>query len=262
MMRVKTVYHLHVKGIEAEGKRSGLKRRLYKYAFKNSSIISLSDTLSRDVASVYTGKPFTVNNGIAPTATTFNTDRRGEKVEFLYLSNLMRTKGIFVFLDALRILKEKRKDFVARIIGKPADVSKEDVESYIFEKGVWDHVIIENAKYGDEKHEALSKASVFVHPTLNDAFPLVIIEAMQFELPVISTGEGAIPEMIQDGHNGFLVPKNDAGALAAKMDQLASSEGLRRQMGRNGKEKFLTHYTSQIMEERLKNVLKEIIQKN
>jgi glycosyltransferase involved in cell wall biosynthesis len=259
VMNVKVIYHLHVKGISEESNRSPFKRRLYKYAFKNSFIISLSDSLGKDVSPVYDGKPFTVNNGIVPVTKEFRSERKNNTVEFLYLSNLMRAKGIFVFLDALVILKEKRLDFSARIIGKPADVSKEEVEQYILTKDLGELVIVENAKYGDEKYDALNKASVFVHPSLNDAFPLVIIEAMQFELPVISTLEGAIPEMVEEGRNGFLVPKNDANALAEKMEALVMNHGLRETMGRNGKEKFITRYTSLIMEERLKSVFMEVL---
>ncbi|MBK7816792.1 MAG: glycosyltransferase [Sphingobacteriaceae bacterium] len=258
-MKVKVIYHLHVKGIDEESKKSRLKRSLYKYAFKNSSIISLSDSLGQDVGSVFDGKCFTVNNGIMPVQKKYELDKRNEKVEFLYLSNLMRAKGIFVFLDALAILKEKRKDFIARVIGKPADVSKEEVVQYISTKQLKDHVIVENAKYGDAKYEALSKAGVFIHPTLNDAFPLVIIETMQFELPVISTIEGAIPEMVEEGVNGCLVPKNDASALAVKMELLASNENLRKQMGENGRRKFTARYTSFIMEEKLKTVFQDVI---
>jgi len=73
---------------------------------------------------------------------------------------------------------------------------------------------------------------VFVFPTLGDPYGLVVDEAMAAGLPVISTtAAGEIGERVVDGVNGYLVPPNDPGALAAAMRRLAGDPALRHQMG-------------------------------
>ena len=121
-------------------------------------------------------------------------------------------------------------------------------------------VIVEDAKYGDEKHVAFMVADIFVHPTLNDAFPLVILEAMQFQLPVVSTFEGAIPEIVDHERTGFLVAKGDDDELHKQIEYLMMNQQIREEMGRAGRNKFLSTYTAEIMEMNLRNVLEHICQ--
>ena len=71
-------------------------------------------------------------------------------------------------------------------------------------------------KFGAQKSAILQHADIFVFPTYypNECFPLVLLEAMQQHLPIISTHEGGIPEMVMQGRNGMLVEASDKTALA------------------------------------------------
>ena len=256
----KIVYHLHVKGVKEESTRSRIKRQLYRWVFKNSYVITLSRTIAHDLIDVYDGNPFIVNNGLSTEIDSEVQPVRAPSTEIvlLYLSNLMRAKGIFVFLEALASLKRNNYRFAARIIGMASDVSIEQVRAYVEKNGLTGFVSVEGPRYGQEKYEALKNADVFVHPTLNDAFPLVILEAMQFGLPVISTIEGAIPEIVDDGVTGILVPKNDSHLLGEKIGFLLSDNDLRREMGQAGRDKFLSRYTSEKMEQNVRDALLKI----
>lgn len=85
------------------------------------------------------------------------------------------------------------------------------------------------------------------------------LEAMQFELPVISTDEGAIPEIIIDGYNGFIVPKNDPVTLADKIITLVNDDALRKEMGFKGKQRFEEFYTLSKFEQNFTNIIQQII---
>jgi len=74
-------------------------------------------------------------------------------------------------------------------------------------------------------------ADVFVLPARGDCFPQAIAEAMASGLPVIATRVGAIPEMVRDGENGFLVRPGSREDLVKAIRALAEDEGLRRRMG-------------------------------
>jgi glycosyltransferase involved in cell wall biosynthesis len=79
--------------------------------------------------------------------------------------------------------------------------------------------------------DAFHQADVLVLPSRHDPFPTVIREAMFFGLPCIATNIWAMPEMIEDGMTGFLIPVDDAEALASRMIMLFENETLRIQMG-------------------------------
>jgi glycosyltransferase involved in cell wall biosynthesis len=74
-------------------------------------------------------------------------------------------------------------------------------------------------------------ADVYVHAARVDTFPNSVLEALACGIPVVGTAVGGIPEQIQDGQTGFLVPSGDAEAMTARLIQLLSDERLSRQMG-------------------------------
>jgi glycosyltransferase involved in cell wall biosynthesis len=76
-----------------------------------------------------------------------------------------------------------------------------------------------------------ARADIFTFPTLADALPLAIMEALASGLPVITTAVGALCEQVEDGVNGFLIPPGDADALAAATRRLVSNPQLRSDMG-------------------------------
>jgi len=78
-------------------------------------------------------------------------------------------------------------------------------------------------------------ADLFVLPTLGDCFSVACIEALACGLPVITCPVGGIPELLQDGENGLLVPPGDTRALGAAIAALAGDESRRRGMGAKGR---------------------------
>ena len=259
LSRVKLVYHLHMKGVNEDSDKKILKRGLYKYVFKKAYVITLSKILSQDISRVYNGKPFVVNNGL-PAVIKESSFKVSQKLnlDVLFLSNFMKAKGIFVFLNSIKILRDRGCRYQAHIVGAPGDVSIEEIQILIIRNDLGDRVFLHGPKYGSEKLDLLAKMDIFVHPTLNDAFPLVILEAMQFRLPIVSTYEGAIPEIVDNFITGFLVPKNDEIALADKIELLLNDKILRMEMGLASKKKFLAKYTSQQMEKNIADTLLEI----
>ncbi len=93
----------------------------------------------------------------------------------------------------------------------------------------------------------------------NECFPLVILEAMQHSLPVISTFEGGIPDMVKDGINGFLIPQRNVIALAERLELLVRYPQLRKQMGRDGRIKYENNFTLGIFEHKLLSILQDAI---
>jgi glycosyltransferase involved in cell wall biosynthesis len=76
------------------------------------------------------------------------------------------------------------------------------------------------ALYGVEKNKILSSSDILVHPTFNDALPVVILEAMSCGICVVSNQEGGIPDLIDDGVDGFLVDENKTDEYVGVLDYL------------------------------------------
>lgn len=114
-------------------------------------------------------------------------------------------------------------------------------------------------KYGDEKNFFFSNADIFVFPTyyFNECFPLVLLEAMQYKLPIITSCEGGIPDIVTNGENGFVCKTNDVDTTADTIEKLLKDSGLRTQMGENGYKMFKEGFTLQKFNENITRILKE-----
>lgn len=245
LLNSKIVFHLHGKGVRSTVKKKSLKKSLYSWVFKNTHVICLSDGLSEDISEVYRSVPFIVPNGIE-VHSRFNVivDRLNISIpQILFLSNYTRDKGILVLIEALGILHNQGYIFNARFAGAPLDISIEFLESCISNHNLSEVAKVIGPLYDDDKLSEFQKADIFVLPSYNDAFPLVILEAMQFSLPVISTFEGGIPEIVINGETGFLVETRNVHMLSEKLAILLKDKDLRIKMGEKGYERFINNFT-------------------
>lgn len=178
----------------------------------------------------------------------------------LFLSNLIESKGIFVLLDALQILNNKGYTFVCDFVGgETAETSFLRFQSEIDARGLDTICFCHGRKLGDEKDCYWRKADIFVFPTYEDCFPLVILEAMSYSIAVISTDEGAIKDIIDDGVTGFIVEKRNSANLAEKMASLLDNPDLRRYIGENGNRKFKQQFTIKAFENNMCEIFKKLI---
>lgn len=264
IFRVKIFYHLHNKGIKQnENKRTS--NLLYHFVFKNAYVILLSEHLYFDIEKyVSPWKVFYCPNGIKDVkqndiSAPFS--KNGEPFKILFLSNLIKSKGVYDLVDACSILKDQGCVFTCDFIGGEGDVDSEQFNDYVKEKGLTENVAYLGKRYGEEKDNAYKQAGVFVLPTYysNECFPLVILEAMQQSLPVISTFEGGIPDMIEDEVTGFLVPQRNVKMMAEKLKVLLLNQELGGKMGARGRVKYENNFTLTIFEQKLLSILNESI---
>lgn len=177
---------------------------------------------------------------------------------FLSISNLNTSKGTFVLLDAAALLLQKTTDYHVHFVGAPtAEISAERMLQEIEKRGLREVVTYHGKQYGEDKEQRFAEADCFVHPTLDDCFPLVILEAMQHSLPVIATPVGAIPDMVIDGETGIIVSVQDVEILAETMNRLTKNKKLR-EMCISGKKRVETLFS----EDNIINHLVEILSEN
>jgi len=95
----------------------------------------------------------------------------------------------------------------------------------------------------DEVHHHYERADVFCLPTRREPFGVAFVEALHHGLPVVGTRIGAVPDLVEHGHNGFLVEVGDAAGLAVQLDRLLGDAALRHRMGSASRERARAHYT-------------------
>lgn len=260
---IKIVYHIHNKGIEQVRKKR-LNHTLYRFVFKNTYVILLSRYLYYDIKTyVPEDRVYYCANGIKDYQPSAALVTLPEKRPFniLFLSNLIEKKGVFILIEACSILRDKGYYFQCDFVGGEGDVSAKQFNTFVQKKGLIEQVKYLGKRYGSLKEISFEQADVFVLPSQYDCFPLVILEAMQHSLPVISTYEGGIPEIVDEDNTGYLFPPYEVERLVEKLELLLSNPSLGKQMGANGRAKYEKKFTLPIFEQRLLSILKDVINK-
>ena len=265
LFRQKIIYHFHNKGVSVR-QNNKLDNLLYKFTFSNTKTILLSPFLYNDVKKYVKRKDvFFCPNGI-PTIPASLIKIKAVNFQLpcklLFLSNMMAEKGVYVLLSACELLKDKGLNFECHFVGAWHDISEEEFTRRVQTANLSKHVFAHGKKYGDEKVVFFNDADIFIFPTFyhDETFGLVIVEAMQFLLPVISTPEGGIPDVVINGETGFLVPQQDVAKLSEKMEVLIKQPELRLKMGIAGKKRFCDLFTIEKFEARLADVLREAVE--
>ena len=264
LLRKKIVLHLHNKGAKKYNQKQPLSTIAYKIIFTNVKVIQLSEYLYEDIEKFASkANVYICPNGIPETLSTEPSVIRNNSVpKLLFLSNLLIDKGVFTLLDACKILRDKGYKFSCDFIGGETS----DINSERFNKEVKIRELIgvteyKGKKYGKEKDSFFRNADIFVFPTFykGETFGLVNLEAMEYKLPVISTNEGGIPDVVEDGVNGFICKKEDPYSLAECIEKLILDKNLRYRMGENGYKKFKTKYTLSSFEKNIETILMQCI---
>ena len=259
---VKLVYHFHNKGV-INRQDKFIDNLLYRYVFKNTGIILLSPCLFSDIQK-YVSKNAVqyCPNGIKPIEIGTWPKTTNDCPEILFLSHMLEAKGVYVLLDACAILKKRNLPFHCTFIGGKGDITENQFQEKVVANGLKNSVSYIGSKHGHEKESYFSTADIFAFPTYKETFGLVNLEAMQYELPVVSTYEGGIPDVVEDGVTGFLVPQKDSVALAERLELLIKDPELRKKMGSAGRARYEKEYTLEKFEKRMVEILGEVMNCN
>ena len=255
LFRQNVLLHLHTYGFKRESEKSSLRKWFYRFVFKNTRVICLSDLLLEDVETIYKGPVYILPNGI-PQVNFENTYKADQSpVSILYLSNLIKGKGILLIMDALHMLKKKGHRFLFRVVGSEGDVTYAMLRNVIQEKGLQEDVKLVGPKFGEEKFEEFKKAGMFLLPSNYDTFGLVLLEAMQYGVPCIASKMGGIPDVLGDGR-GLIMRDITAESLAECIEQLLTDPSQRLLKSKLGFEYFKGNFTVEVFEKRLYNILR------
>ncbi len=261
LFRRRVVIHQHNKGMS-----NCVDKQPYKWllplVYRNTKVILLSWYLYPDIEKVVKKEQVVVcPNGIPGLFDKEPYFERNNKVpHLLFLSNLIPSKGVYVLLDALKLLKDKGYQFFCNFVGgESKEITRAVFEMAVMERGLTGMAIYNGPKYGNEKNVFFTNSDIFVQPTYEDCFPLTLLEAMQYKLPIVSTREGAVPDIVTDSENGFVCEREDADGTAIAIETLLNGKEKRIQMGENGYKIFKEKFTLDIFNNNITRILKELL---
>lgn len=231
---------------------------LMPYAYRNAKVILLSWLLYPDVERVVKRNQVLICPNAIPDIQYCYQDKNNPIPNILFLSNLIVSKGVVVLLDALKILKEQGIVFYCDFVGSETnEITAKRFKEESTIRGLNNYVIFHGPKFRNEKSYFFENADIFVFPTYyhNETFGLVNLEAMAYGLPIITTDEGGIPDVVKDGENGLICKQRDAISLANCIKILIKDKDLRARMGLDGMKKYQEKYTISVFEKRIKDIL-------
>lgn len=132
------------------------------------------------------------------------------------------------------------------VVGSSKSGDKDGLQRFAEEQGISNAVVW--VDFTNNIGAVYERLDVVVTPSLEyESFGRAVVEAMAFSKPVVATKVGGMPELIEDGVDGYLVERNDPHALAERICRLLGSESKRKEMGKAGHVKYLRAFTADTM---------------
>jgi glycosyltransferase involved in cell wall biosynthesis len=199
-----------------------------------SQIMRISDVASWD-------KFHIVRCGIDPELYTARPEPRNSIPELLCVGRLVPAKGQHILLEACEILKKEGVPFHLTFVGDGPD--RKSLEACTASGKLSAEVTFKGALGQDKVRACYDRADLFVLASFAEGVPVVLMEAMAKEIPVISTRITGIPELIEHEEDGLLAVPGDPQDLAAQIRKVLGSPEMRSRLGKAGRQKVTALYS-------------------
>jgi len=183
-----------------------------------------------------------INNWIEINENKININKNGKEKEItiLYMSILNKSKGIYDLINMVIKYRLEYKNCRFVICGKGPAFN--DIKKMIEDNKLENIFKLEGWITGDEKKLLLNKSDMFVLPSYAEGMPNSILEAMSASMPIVSTNVGAIPELVKNEINGFIVSPGDIDGLHTSITKLIQDTELRVTMGVNSRKRVISNH--------------------
>ncbi|MEO0472999.1 MAG: glycosyltransferase family 4 protein [Bacteroidota bacterium] len=257
------IYHFRAAGLSTYLKRlpgvfAGLSKWLYG---KPQIAIHLASRNPDDGGYLKAKTIHILPNGLEDAAESYLPIEKPEgPVRILSVGVVKASKGIMVLLEACQKLREAGLNFRCDIVGGfDSPEFEQTVRAFVEAHQLAEFVQFLGVLTGQEKWSVFSRSHIFCFPSYfeSESFGNVVLEAMMFDMPVVGSNWRGIPEIIQDGITGMVVPVKDSAATADALAKLIVQDALRVEMGKAGRARFLQHYRLPNFLQRIEAILLE-----
>lgn len=191
--------------------------------------------------------------------------RAGERTRLGMVGRLVEKKGIGYAIEAVAALLARGRDVDLRIVGDGP--LRDDCRSLIKRLGVENRVALHGAVNQPAVVQLLDDCDIFLGPSVTarngdqDAPTNTLKEAMALGLPVVATRHGGIPELVEHGVSGVLVPERDSAAIASAVEELIAHPEKWPEMGRAGRAAVEARYDSDRLNDELVQTYETLLQR-
>lgn len=182
--------------------------------------------------------------GLPPAEQQARADPDGP-LQIIFLGSVVPRKALHTLLEALQQLPEiDWRLWVAGSLEEDPQYARR-MQAQAAAPPLHGRVVFLGELPAAEVSQQLAASQVLALPSEAEGFPIACLEAMAHALPVITSAASGAPELVREGHNGYLLQPGDAAGLAAHLRRLADDPALRRRMGTQARQSFQDHPTWQ-----------------
>ncbi len=175
----------------------------------------------------------------------------------LFVGRLCVDKAPHLLVQAAAALNRENHRFRLILVGDGPE--RQAIEALVEREQLADVVELAGWKSSDEIRNLLRQATVFALPSFAEGLPIVIMEALAMECPVISTNIAAIGELVESGVNGWLIPPAELHSLIdALRESIGSSTEQLSALGRNGRDSVVEKHHPQRQAEQLRDLFRSV----
>lgn len=248
LMCRKVIFHFHAAGVSevVETLPSAFKKLAFKqYALPDFAIFLSGRNPDADY--FRPKQSMIIPNGLQDEANDYLPLERKNNgtVKILFVGVLKASKGVKILLEATKNLLDKGYNINTKLMGEFSDIDfKLEIEQFCKSNNLNAIIEFTGVLIGQPKWEEFAQADIFCFPSYfeSESFGNVLVEAMMFQLPIVSTEWRGIPDIVENSRNGFLVPIKNSSVLSERLEQLIKEPELRVQMGKEGRLKYLQKY--------------------
>jgi len=238
-----------------KGFLNGIVKRLYKQAAKNSQelwFVNKDDQLLFVQENIVPENKTKVLPGEGINTAHFKRDTPYPSLDngftFILSARMLWDKGVGVYIDAARKVKEKHSHVKFQLLGfiddlNPSSIGRDQIESWVNEG------VVEYLGVTDNVKSFLVKAHCFVLPSYyREGVPRALLEAASLEMPIITTDNVGCREVVTDGYNGYICASKNSDSLAEQMEKILSKTyDELKQLGMNGREKVTAEFHEKLV---------------
>ncbi|HEY65969.1 MAG TPA: glycosyltransferase family 4 protein, partial [Caldilineae bacterium] len=167
----------------------------------------------------------------------FAVEGDGRPGRVLMTGTITPLKDVLTLVRAIERLRDQGRPAVLHVAGRSTDDDYfARVRAYVANHDLDDRVRFLGLLDQDRLLAEMAEARVIALASRQEASPMSLAEAMAAGRPVVATRVGGVPDLVDDGVTGFLVPPGEPSALAARLDQILTDATLRRAMGVRARE--------------------------
>jgi glycosyltransferase involved in cell wall biosynthesis len=263
-----TIFHFHASGLTEYKPRLNLAlRKAFDIAFDRPDIaIRLSQNAPPEGPNLRCEREYIIPNGIPDSAgsaiTRANLAHR--PIRILFVGLLTEGKGVLVAIEAVQKLLVSGMNLQLVCMGKWESPEVMEKAKALIQPSFEDRFTFPGVLTGDSKWAHYRDADIFCFPSFfhSETFPLVLLEAMCFSLPIVCTSWRGIPDVVDEGSNAIIVQPRSIDECADGLALLIGDPNLRESMGRKSRERFVRFFTVDAYREAMQTAFLSLRERN